>query len=107
MGSLAPHKLVTINRLIWLGGVWTTAFSTRKRSGNSLSYVPHISYRIRGLLNWPTWPTFRLKKSARESGAVGCKKLGDAFGLTLYKTFRRHGLQLLTELVQSGAADAC
>src|SRR5580700_12062918 len=29
-----------------------------------------------------------------------------AFGLTLYKTFRRHGLQLLAGLVQPGVADA-
>ena len=29
-----------------------------------------------------------------------------AFGLTLYKTFRRHGLQLLAGLIQPGVADA-
>src|ERR1700676_2234757 len=34
-------------------------------------------------------------------GITGC-----AFGLTLYKTFRRHGLQLLAGLIQPGVADA-
>ncbi len=29
-----------------------------------------------------------------------------AFGLTLYKTFRRHGLQLLAGLIQQGVVDA-
>jgi hypothetical protein len=29
-----------------------------------------------------------------------------AFGVTLYKTFRRHGLQLLDGLIHPGVADA-